>query len=928
MLGFATFAYGLSFGAPYLLWALLLLPAIYWLLRVTPPAPKRITFPPLRLLLGLKTPEETPARTPLWLLLFRLLAAAIAILALADPVFDATPTTQGTGPLVIVVDNDWAAAQNWQTRVDAMHSALNIAARDERRVAILGTAENAPVTPVWMEAERAAATVDDMVPRPWLPDRAAALAALNGLEMGGGAQLLWLSNGIDDEDASTFADGLADIGALSIFADGAAESPLALRPPVNGANGFEVTVIRVPSDEAREGNIVALDGRGRTLEDVEFRFTPNAAEASALIALPVEFRNETVRIAIRGVDSAGTTQLIDARFRRRPVGLLSGNTANANQPLLSDIFYLERALQPYVELRKGSLEQLLDGGIAILVLADIGQLTEDEHEQVQGFVEDGGVLMRFAGPRLATSAGDGIEDLLPVRLRTGERLMGSALAWAEPQSLAPFTESSPFRGLVIPEDVTVSRQVLAEPSIELAEHVWALLEDGTPLVTGAELGRGWIVLFHVGASPGWSSLPLSGLYVEMLRRVVDMSGGLRNAANLRTGIFPPFQTLDGFGRLVRPYPEALSLDAEQMADLPPGPQHPPGLYGNEGAVIAMNAVSDTTALEPLTIGRPVFNYETGGIVRPLKWPLLEIVLAMILADALISLFLRGHVTHHSWRRAPGKAAAASLLLSAVLFGGLAFTPQAQASEEKNIAAALDTRLAYVITGVPDVDEMSRAGLFGLGLVLRARTAYEPTEPMGVDLETDDLAFYPLLYWPMTPAQADLSPAVVAKVDAFMRTGGTLLFDTRDEPLAGLGMSTLSTGETTLRRLLAKLDIPPLEPVPPDHVLTKAFYLLNDFPGRWLGGQVWVEAIPPLDPDSEMPARGGDGVSPIIIGGNDWAAAWALDNEGYPIAAVVPGGEIQREMAMRFGVNLVIYAMTGNYKTDQVHVPALLERLGQ
>jgi hypothetical protein len=72
----------------------------------------------------------------------------------------------------------------------------------------------------------------------------------------------------------------------------------------------------------------------------------------------------------------------------------------------------------------------------------------------------------------------------------------------------------------------------------------------------------------------------------------------------------------------------------------------------------------------------------------------------------------------------------------------------------------------------------------------------------------------------------------------------------------------------------------------------------------------------------------DGVSSIIIGANDWASAWAVDDNGRPISAVVPGGARQREMAYRFGVNLVMYAFTGNYKADQVHVPAILERLGQ
>ena len=221
--------------------------------------------------------------------------------------------------------------------------------------------------------------------------------------------------------------------------------------------------------------------------------------------------------------------------------------------------------------------------------------------------------------------------------------------------------------------------------------------------------------------------------------------------------------------------------------------------------------------------------------------------------------------------------------------------------------------------------MSKAGLTGLGLYLKARTSYDPKQPMGVNLEKDELAFFPLLYWPMDPRESDLSPKALAKVADYMRSGGTILFDTRDLSL-GSAHGAASPGQQTLRRIAGKLDLPPLQPLPSDHVLTKSFYLLQDFPGRWEGGKIWVEALPPSDPDAGPSRRAAEITSsPVIIGGNDWAAAWAVNSTGQPIADV-EGGDQQREMAMRFGINIVMYALTGNYKTDQVHVPALLERM--
>jgi hypothetical protein len=162
----------------------------------------------------------------------------------------------------------------------------------------------------------------------------------------------------------------------------------------------------------------------------------------------------------------------------------------------------------------------------------------------------------------------------------------------------------------------------------------------------------------------------------------------------------------------------------------------------------------------------------------------------------------------------------------------------------------------------------------------------------------------------------------------MKNGGTVIFDTRDAMTARPG-GPATPESLYLQRMLSTLEVPELEPVPRDHVLTKAFYLVDGFPGRYATGQTWVEALPPAgDGGERRPARAGDGVSPIVITGNDLASAWAVGRRGEALYPLVGGDPRQREMAFRGGVNLVMYALTGNYKADQVHVPALLERLGQ
>jgi hypothetical protein len=218
--------------------------------------------------------------------------------------------------------------------------------------------------------------------------------------------------------------------------------------------------------------------------------------------------------------------------------------------------------------------------------------------------------------------------------------------------------------------------------------------------------------------------------------------------------------------------------------------------------------------------------------------------------------------------------------------------------------------------------------------LGQHTALEAGEPIGLDIARDELAFFPLIYWPIVPNANRPSPQALAKIDAYMKNGGTVLFDTRDAVMAppGPGGENRSPGMIALRGILSLLDIPELEPIPRDHVLTKTFYLLRDFPGRFNTGQLWVESIGTNKNDDaeegNRPARGGDGVSSIIITSNDLAGAWAQRPDGQPMLPLSPGEPRQRQYAFRAGVNIVMYTLTGNYKADQVHVPALLERLGQ
>jgi hypothetical protein len=403
----------------------------------------------------------------------------------------------------------------------------------------------------------------------------------------------------------------------------------------------------------------------------------------------------------------------------------------------------------------------------------------------------------------------------------------------------------------------------------------------------------------------------------MLRRLTAMSEGV--AGPLRGQTLSPLEVLDGLGRLVPAPPTAFPVPGDRFRAETIGPRHPPGFYGTADARQALNLTAGLTEIRPLPPMPPgvsVTGYGTRGETDLKPW-LLGAAMVLAILDFLIALILRGLVLPGRTRMARRTAAVAGTAAVALAFLALAAPAVAQMDESRIIAVTGETHLAYVITGDREQDALSRAGLDGLTQMLARRTSIEAQGAVGVDPEVDELGFFPVLYWPMTAAQVPLTPTAQERLNAFLRNGGTILFDTRDSQLGGFAGN--GPGSLALRRVTAGLDVPPLATVPPDHVLTKAFYLLQEFPGRYAGGEVWVEA-------RETAAN--DGVSPVIVGGADWAAAWAVDGNGRPMAAVMPGGERQREMAYRFGVNLLMYVLTGNYKADQVHVPAILERLGQ
>lgn len=931
-----------AFAYPAILGALVALPVIWWLLRLTPPRPKTEVFPPLKILATVLKREETPAQSPWWLTLLRMLLASAVILAIADPVFNPrTSSLASGGPLVLLVDNGWATSPDWARRVQTADALIDDAESAGAPVAIAFTADQTndavPGTAAVAREKLRAAE-----PKPLVPDRQRAFealrAALNGVHPG---TLTFLTDGAASKDDDTIVRQLSDLQPAQLrLITGDATGTVAITAANNAADAMTVTATRLDSSAAASLPLTAQDAQGRAIASGSVDFQPGQAVATGAIAAPFEMRNDFARISIDNHPTAGAVHLLDDGFKRRRVVLLSGEAGDTSQPLLSPLYYIQRALQPYADLIEPNtpdlataIPELLSQNPSVIVMADIGRLPQETYEPLQRWIANGGTLLRFAGPRLAAAPAD--DPLVPVTLRQGERALGGALSWAEPQPLAEFPNFGPFAGMAKPTDVTIKRQVLAEPTPDLAERTWASLADGTPLVTMKPINAGRIVLFHVSAEATWSDLPISGNFVEMLRRLVQLSrsGGVTAEGGGATTAeaLPPFRLLTAKGALTTETGSARPLIPNAKVTPLAGFENPPGLYGSEEGFTALNVLPKNTELKTLDASGITVVREglIGGETWSAKPALFLIAFLLLIADSLIVMMMSGAFSR--MRPAVRSAALIAVAISAAFFlqPGQSSADDAKPGDGQIFQRLDNTHLAYVVTGEQDVDRISERGLEGLTEFLTFRTTLEPAPAVGLDLTKDELAFYPIIYWPVSATAPMPSAAAINRIDAYMRSGGTVLFDTRDQFSAlDTGGGAASANGERLQQILANLDIPPLEPVPSDHVLTKSFYLLSSFPGRYAGSPLWIEARQENRAANAKSTATADGVSPILITGNDFAGAWAVDENGTPLLPTVPPDEMQREYAYRSGVNIMMYMLTGNYKTDQVHIPALLERLGQ
>jgi hypothetical protein len=867
------------FVTPLALLGLAAVPLASWLMRLAPPPPRRIPFPPTALLRGLTDTPATPHRMPLWLLLLRLVALTLLIIGFAGPELNPPPALSGTGPILLVIDNGWASAALWPDMQQTAETIAASATTQNRLIALLTTASmsstSPPAAPRLTDAKTAAEILAALHPQPWPTETETLLPILSSAPE---PDRIYIADGISH--AANQAEFLAALKPSATYVP-STPPPLLSAPDLDATGRITLHAAANPT----KAPLLAETGAGNILATAKFDDQSNAR-----ITLPAPLAAHIARFTLGGRPTAGGTILIDSSLSPVTIGLAAGST-NAETPYLGTLYYLRRALPSASPTLTGNVSDLLSQHPNLVILADV-PLSPAERDVASNFITSGGIIIRFAGPLTAEQP----DPLSATPLLPGDRRLGGALTWSAPEHLAPFPANSPFAGLTPDPATTITQSTVADPTTLDPTTIWATLHDGTPLILGRQLGRGYIINILTSANAAWSNLALSGQFPDLLSHLTALAAG--HAARPATPM-PLASALDAFGTLQPPtFPARLSpshLTTTQISAATP-----PGLYGSGDDLLAFNIGGH---VPPPTLLPWPNAHRLAATRTPTQLGPNLIAAALLLAtcDMLLTLLIRR--TIRVW---PGAALLTLLLLP---------TPSHAQS------AALQTELGYVTTGDAAADAITADGLAALSASVSLHTSVQLAAPASLTPGQDDLSFYPLIYWALSPNETPLTAAGCEALQTYMSKGGLLIIDTPGGDSTGTGSGAgFATGvNATFARDTACLTLPPLEPLAPGNVIAHSFYIIQNFPGRFTGAPVLI---------ATAPARDADGVTPIIVAQNDFVGAWARDATGAPEFSPLPDGESQRLIADRFGINLVIYALTGSYKDSSNSATLLLNQLTQ
>ncbi|MBN8646846.1 MAG: DUF4159 domain-containing protein [Caulobacterales bacterium] len=876
------FNYSLQFLSPIALFVLVALPIIYIVSRFVPKPPKSINFGAIFILKNIIAPRPIPKHAPLWLKILRLFLAGIFILACAMPILQNPNSAKIISKdILLVIDDDVANANEFNQIKNELKNFIDIESTKNNALKLVVQNCNSKTLNPINSPQNAKNYIDTIIPKPIICDKGNYIKTLGDIREN--YRVIYIANNVNQLNDAKFFEILNRISNGDL---------IIRRPNINFAiiesaniekNGLRLNII---SNGQFSKKITIFGENSKVLISNNIHNGGNFIEISQNILRMAQY------LKIEGQNNAAATYIIDA-FNRRPL-ILTPKANSSDQPLLSDANFINSAMEIIGDVK--NYEGKIDFKAApnAIIFGDVENFDDVETNALMQYLKNGGTIIRFLGPK-SLSKEESPFFTAPINLVPHILSTGFAV---ENLSIAPLPKNSIFSDIEFPQKINIGQSILLKSANNDAKTL-INLSDGAPLLSMREIGAGKLYMFHTSAAPIWSDIGLSNLQLAFLKRIIlQTSAKAIPASTLEANvILRPRIVIDENGNLskntngIKPFITPITNQTKVDND------HYAGIYEGDGASLVINAGTNIKELKPQNLPKSQ-DFENDTKSLALYSYLLFFGFILLLIDNMIL-----NLPKFSFKKASGIVSA--LIIFAFLI------PHPTNAQTKSQEKSDDIKLTFLITPDNITNEQAKAGLNGISQILRRRTNIEPSGIIGLDPSKDELAKHPIIYWLLPKTSQSLPLEAVQNLNKYMQNGGILFIDTR-----GLSMEP-KRAQDILKTAVNGLKIPPLEKVPPEHVLKKTFYILQNFPGFYSNASLWVQS------DATTNYSANDGVSPIIISNGDLARAWAQKTPENGFDAI--NDDFAHELSLRVGINIYLYALTGQYKADQVHVRSLLER---
>ena len=903
----------IAFTYPFALLLLLFSPVIWKILKSKPLTVELKKFPAISLISKIKSVDNTFENNSLLIIILRFLIFILLVIALSKPYFRNVAKNNELQQVLLIVDDSWESGISWYSKIEKIKGLLDSNSLENISYSLVTSSKVNEEKFKFLKNKNSSeilAFINSIKPNSWNSDFSELFKFLEP-NLKNFERIFWFTESLISESKKSFFLKIKDNNLKIIETSNKDLPPLIFlkEQEIKGNYNFEIydfsnfyKNVVIDCYDIKDRLILRKNVKGSDKSNANWNITEVTLEISK------EFDDSIIYFHFNNLMSS-TAKIIKTNISgQKKIGIIQPNYSKKMREFSRANFYIENAMKSNHDISIGSASDLISRKISLMFSDDSDSSIISEEKKIIDWIENGGTFVKFGGDKFLNTINKKLDKRFfgAFEPESDPINLDHELSFRKDLSIKKFKKGSLFYGLVVPEKIKINKYIELKKDLEFKnfQHL-AYLENGAPLITEFEIGKGKLVFFHIPANTNWSTLPFSILFVNILEKLNLYSKGVKKNSNNQ--IFKPFKILDGLGGFEDPSLNTMNLNSKDLKDntYPLNYQNPPGIYKNKSDVYGLN-IPNYLKDKKYSFSFPdeyLINEFDKFEVKNLRKNIIFCILFLFLLETLLTLQNRD-IFKIKLFRSSTKFLGLILIITTVL------TFKVQSADEV-INKVNTTKLAYVKTGNKVVDEISKNGILSISEYITSKTSVILGAPDEIDLNEDDIFFYPILYFPFINSKEKVSEKKIRKIQNFINNGGILIFDCKNN------FEKLFIDDCLDDILLSFKDLDITNPIKlqNDNTLSKSFYLLKEFPGR-RNQDVFISFNNQINNNE---------VVSVIFGINDWSGSWAKSKNGFELP-ILSENEEQRTLSFRFGVNMIIYSLTGNYKSDQVHVPEILKRM--